>query len=175
MSTDDNFTDSDKVSPSEIKATDTPKCRHARARQSDSVSPWQITLCYDHLPLGVHISITHEYMGDYFLPVVWDTTPYDKLEQEAVAYQISEVALNGVFTTAYYWADHAGMVFLTDAQGIEHMVCMVNEWGDASEIAHALNATFPEGNTKAYNTEQREKARGQLMGFIDLMTAKRGE
>jgi len=66
------------------------------------------------------------------------------------------------------------MVFLTDAQGIEHMVCMVNEWGDASEIAHALNATFPLGNTKAYNAEQREKARGQLMGFIEVFS-KRGE
>ena len=33
MTTDDNFTDSDKVSLAEIKATDTPKCRHARARR----------------------------------------------------------------------------------------------------------------------------------------------
>ena len=89
-----------------------------------------------------------------------------------MAYQISEVALDGTFTTAYYWADHAGMVFLTDAQGIEHMVCMVNEWGDASEIVHALNTTFPEGNTKAYNAEQRETARSQLMGFVDVFSKR---
>jgi len=173
MTTDDNFTDSDKVSPSEIKATDTPKCRHARARrEATKPTDWHITLHYDHLPLGV--TITYEYMGDYHLPVVWDELPHGRVELEKVAYQISEVALDGTFTTAYYWADHTGMVFLTDAQGIEHMVCMVNEWGDASEIAHALNATFPEGNTKAYNAEQRETARSQLMGFIEVFS-KRGE
>jgi len=165
MSTDDNFTDSDKVSPSEIKATDTPKCRYARARQDDSASPWLITLCYDYLPLGAHISITTEYMGDYFLPVVWDTAPYDKLEQEAVAYQISEVALAGIFTTAHYRADDDHALYAVDAQGYEHLLCVTSEWGDIGEIAYAMNATFPAGDTAAYHEAEREKARAHFATF----------
>lgn len=165
MTTDDNFTDSDKVSPSEVKAIDTPKCRHARARQEDSASPWHITLCYDHLPLGSHISITTEYMGDYFLPVVWDTTPYDKLEQEAVAYQISEVALNGVFTTAYYKTEEDHAIYFINEQGEESMIAVASESGDAGEIAHAMNATFPAGDTKAYHEAERAKARQHFATF----------
>ena len=164
MSTDDNFTDSDKVTPDETKATDTPKCRHARARrETTKPTDWHITLHYDYLPLGV--TITYEYMGDYHLPVVWDELPHGRVELETVAYQISEVALNGVFTTAYYKTEEDHAIYFINEQGEESMIAVASESGDAGEIAHAMNATFPAGDTKAYHEAERAKARQHFATF----------
>ena len=164
MSTDDNFTDSDKVTPDETKATDTPKCRHARARrETTKPTDWHITLHYDYLPLGV--TITYEYMGDYHLPVVWDELPHGRVELEKVAYQISEVALNGVFTTAYYKTEEDHAIYFINEQGEESMIAVASESGDAGEIAHAMNATFPAGDTKAYHEAERAKARQHFATF----------
>ena len=164
MTTDDNFTDSDKVSLAEIKATDTPKCRHARARrETTKPTDWHITLHYDYLPLGV--TITYEYMGDYHLPVVWDELPHGRVELEKVAYQISEVALNGVFTTAYYKTEEDHAIYFINEQGEESMIAVASESGDAGEIAHAMNATFPAGDTKAYHEAERAKARQHFATF----------
>ena len=156
MTTDDNFTDSDKVTPDETKATDTPKCRHARARrETTKPTDWHITLHYDYLPLGV--TITYEYMGDYHLPVVWDDLPHGRVELEKVAYQISEVALDGTFTTPCYRSNDDHSVSFVDAQGVDTLICVTSEWGNAEEITHALNTTFPQGDTKAWHDERRVK------------------
>ena len=139
-----------------------PKQRHARVHK-DAEGAWQIATCYDLLPLNAFI--TYEYAGDYFLPVVWETLYTSDEEREEVAYKVSEAFLHPVIVTPTYFAGDGGEVYLLQADGTERLICLTPHLGDGEEIAHALNQTFPGGDTEAWHAARRQEAYAR-MGMV---------
>lgn len=128
-----------------------PKYRHARVKK-DEQGKWQIATCYDYLPLNTFI--TYEYRVDDFIPVVWDTLPASREEQENVAVDAANKFLNAKVATPFYYTRDQGEVYLLTEEGYERLICITPHLGDAGEIAYAMNQTFPQGDTHAYQEEQ---------------------
>lgn len=143
-----------------------PKYRHARVHKDDQ-GVWQITLCYDLLPLNAFI--TYEYNVDNFEPVVWDTLPISRDEQQEVSFKVSEAFLHAEITTPEYFADDNHGVYFRAADGLETLLCVAGEWGNPWEIAYALNQAFPQGDTEAFHKEANQRAEERMKSLQQAM------
>ena len=126
--------------------------RYAYISQDEKDSNWHIEPRYDKLPLD--IPITYEYMGDSFLPVAWGAMPA-AAEKASLLEEVSSVMLDAKIRTPHYYAGDSGEVFRVSDDGYETLLCVVTTFGDAHDIAYAMNHTFPKTDTTAFHQERR--------------------
>ncbi len=151
---------------------DGPALRYANATYDPPLGEWQITICCDQLPIGPPVTL--EYMGDSFLPVVWEAEPQNETEREFVLDGITAALEASVLPVAYEAGD-AGEVYRRNEDGSTTLLAVVSHWGNAYEIVYALNAAFPGGDTSAFHAAQRAKADADMAVLVAAMQREEQE